>query len=536
MSPAEARRAEPTSPSTLPDSAQAAREASELIGRGTLLMVGSTLAFFALNLVARVVAARTLSLDAWGSFNLGVSFTAFLSVVILLGLNNAAARCLVMERNPSGQRAIVRWSLGVSAALSVAASVATYFLASPLAGLFHQPSLGPVFELLAAAVGLGAITPMLAAVFQGFHDMLPNALFNQVLNPVVFLVGVVGLLLLGWGLEGALVAYLAGNVAAFAASVLYYLARIPRQLPPTVRRPGRPTPVLWSSSVALWGVGSLAFVTAYADTLLLGAFRPPSAVGLYSTAMALARTLLLAGAALTFIFLPLATHLVREGELGLLRRYYTVASRWILAVSIPLFLLFVLLPSQSVVAIFGPKYLGSTGALQILSITAFASCIIGPSNACLAGLGRDRAQLVSTALSGGANVGLSLLLIPAYGVVGAAVAWGLARALYPAACLWVLHTDYAIHPFRPVFWRPLALTLAVTTPAFLAVRFLVHGSWVVYPLFFAGLGAYLGSLLLTRSLVEDDLIFVRAAERIFGFRFARLRTIVTGRFAMPAPR
>lgn len=510
-----------------------ADETTRLIGRGTLILVGSTLAFFAFNLGARVVAARVLSIGAWGEFNLGVSFTAFLSVVILLGLNNAVARALVRERDPGAQRAVVRWSLGVSAALSVAASVATFLLAGPLAALFHEPALQPVFELLAAAVGLGAITPMFAAIFQGFQDMVPNALFNQVLNPAVFLVAVLGLLLLHWGLAGALVAYLLSNVAAFVGSLLYYARRIHRHLPPASSGPGRPAPELWRSSIALWGIGSLAFVTAYADTLLLGAYRPPDAVGYYSTAMALARTLLLAGAALTFLFLPLATRLAREGEIGLLRRSYTVAARWVLIVSVPLFLLFVFLPVPSVVALFGPKYLPSATALQVLSVTGFASCVIGPSNACLAGLGRDRVQLLSAGFSGATNVALSFALIPAYGVFGAAVAWGVARALYPATCLLVLYKDYGIHPFRPVFWRPLALTLAVTGPTFLALRWMVHATWVVYPLFFVGLGVFVASLLLTRSVLPDDLVLVRVAERVLGVRLARLRTLVTGRYARP---
>jgi O-antigen/teichoic acid export membrane protein len=510
-----------------------AAEASELIGKGTLIMVGSTLAFFALNLGARVAAARVLSIQAWGEFNLGVSFTAFLSVVILLGLNNAVARFLVLERDPAVRRSVVRWALWVSAGLAVSASLATYFLASPLAGLFHEPALASVFELLAAAVGLGAVTPMLAAVFQGFHDMLPNALFNQVLNPVVFLAAVLLLLLLHWQLEGALIAYLLANVAAFVASVGYYLVRVHRHLPLTTPTQGRLPRDLWSSSVALWGIGSLAFVTAYADTLLLGAYRPAVDVGFYSTAMALARTLLLAGAALTFIFLPLAARLAREGEVGVLSWSYTVAARWILAVSIPLFLLFAILPGPSVVALFGPKYLPSASALQVLSITAFASSVIGPSNACLAGLGRDRPQLLATAVSGATNVALSFALIPSYGVLGAAIAWGVARALYPGVCLLVLYKDYDIHPFRPVFWRPMAVTLAVATPVFLAVRWLVHDTWVVYPLFFLGLGVFLGSLLMTRSIVPDDLIFIRAVERMFRVRLPRLRAIVTGRYAGP---
>jgi O-antigen/teichoic acid export membrane protein len=522
------------SPSTPPGPSALEEETTRLLGGGSLVMMASTLAFFVLTFVGYVIAARILPVSGWGEFILGVSFTSFLSVVIILGLNSAVARCLVLEHDASGRLAIVRWSLWVSGVASIAASVATFVFAAPLANLFHQPALTPVFELLAASVGLGAITPMFCAVFQGFQDMLPNALYNQVLNPAVFVVLVVGLFAFGWRLDGALVAYLVADILGFVASVAYYLRHIEAHLPAGTRAAPRPPRVLWTSAVALWGVGSLAFITAYADTLLLGAFRTATSVGYYSTAIALARTLLLAVAALTFVFLPLSARLARHNDFARLRSSYTVSVRWIVIVSLPLFLLFALLPSESIVAIFGVKYLPATTALQVLSITAFASSVVGPSNAYLAGLARDRAQLLTTGFSAAVNVGLSVTLIPVYGLLGAALAWGIARALYPALSLGILARDYQIHPFRPALVRPVALTLALTVPTFLAVRFLLPIAWLVYPLFFFALGAFLLSLVVTRSFLPDDLAFVSASERLLRTDLPRIRALVTARLD-PAP-
>jgi O-antigen/teichoic acid export membrane protein len=518
----------------LPPSSGLGDSASQLVGRGTMIMIGSTIAFFALNFVARVVIARTISVAQWGLFNLGVSLTMFLSIVIILGLNNAVARCLVLERDPRVQHAMVRWSLWVSSIVSVVASVATYLLAVPFADVFHDAGLAPVLVLLAVSVGLGAITPVYAAIFQGFQDMIPNALFNQVLNPAVFVVAALGLLVLGWGLDGAIVAYVLADIAGFVASVYYYQRRIHRHLKPEFRNRDRPPRVLWTSTVSLWGISSLAFVTAYADTLILGAFWPALQVGYYSTAMSLARTLLLAGGALTFVFLPVAARLAREGDLRTLRISYTVAARWIMIVSIPLFLLFFLLPSESVIALFGRRYLAAAIPLQILALSAFASSIIGPSNACLAGLGQDRLQLSTAIFTGIVNVVLSFALIPTYGVLGAAISWGIARALYPASSLVFLYRDYGVHPFHRSLVRPLVLTLAIAGPVFLATAYFVPGSWVVFPLFFVGFGVFLGSLFVTRSLLPDDMVFLGVAERLFGIRLPRVRAFVTDRFAVSA--
>jgi O-antigen/teichoic acid export membrane protein len=521
----------PTAPGVEATALEFGDEMSRRLNRGTLILVVSTLCFFAFNFVGRLATARSVSLSQWGLFNLGVSFTAFLSTVILLGLNNAVARSLAAEKNPAEQRSIVRWSLWVSGAISTVAAILTFVFAAQISGLFHDPGLTPVLELLAVSVGMGAITPVFAAVFQGFHDVLPNALFNQVINPAVFVVLVLGLLYLGWALNAAIVAYVVADIVGFLGCVWYYLRRIRRHLPAGAAPAGWPRRELWSLSLALWGLGSLAFLTAYADTLILGAYRSATEVGFYSTAMSLARTLLLGGSTLTFVFLPVAARLARDHAYPALKKAYTIAARWILVLSIPLFLLFLLLPTQSVDALFGHRYAPAAVPLQLLSITAFASSIIGPSNACLAGIGRNRAQLSSASLSAVTNLALSFTLIPVYGVLGAAIAWGVARALYPASNLVILYRDYRVHPFRPILLRPLFVTLAVAVPLFLAIPFFTSANWIVFPLFFVAIGIFVGVLVGTRSLVPDDLIFVSALEKVSRRPLPGLRSFVARRYS-----
>ncbi|MGA8275956.1 MAG: flippase [Thermoplasmata archaeon] len=521
-------------PSSVPSSADAIGLADEMdrrVNRGTFILVLSTVAFFALTFLGRVATARSISIPAWGLFNLGVSFTALLSTVILLGLNNAVARSLAREKSTAEQRAIIRWSLLVSGVLSTAASVLTFVFARQIALVFHDPGLTLVLELLAVSVGIGAITPVFASVFQGYQDVLPNALFNNVVNPAIFLVFVLALLAFGWGLDAALVAYVIADIAGLVGCVWYYAHRIRLHLPPDPAPVGRPKSELWTLSLALWGLSSLAFLTAYADTLILGAYSSAANVGYYSTAMSLARILLIGASALTFVFLPVAARLARDEAYLAMRRAYTIAARWILLLSIPLFLLFLLLPSQSVEAVFGRRYAAAALPLELLSVTAFVSSIIGPANACLAGIGRNRANLATAALSAVVNIVLSFALIPKYGVVGAAVSWGVARALYPLSALLILYRDYGIHPFRPILLRPMFITLALTAPVFLAVPFLTGASWVVYPLFFVGTGIFIGVIIATRSLVQDDLIFVVALEKLTRHPLPGLRTFVSRRYS-----
>ncbi len=501
-------------------------ESAKTVGLSTVIMIVSTILLFAFNLVGRIAAARALSVAVWGEFNLGVSFTSLLSVVVLLGLNQAVARMIAYEQDPAERHAIVRWALVVGGIVSTAASVATFLLAPWISLIFHNPGLTGVFQLLAIAVGFGAITPILAAVFQGFHRVAPNAIFNQIVNPALFLVFVLIFLHAGLGLTGALLAYVIADAAAFLGLVAYYFRRI-RSVLPGEPTPGRfPKPQLWRFSVALWGIASLAFITAFADTLILGAYWPATQVGYYSTAMSMARVVLLGGSALTYAFLPLASRLAREKAYPELRRTYATAARWILILSFPLLLLFTILPEASIRALFGAKYVPAAFPLQFLVITAFLSTFMGPANATLAGLGRARNQAATAAVAAVTNVALSFGLIPMYGVLGAAIAWGVARALYPALGLSVLVREYRIHPFRPILLRPLALALGLGVPLFVAVRLLVRSSWVVFPMFLVGAGLFVGALVVTDSLSRGDLVLVGTFESVLRRRMPRVRRFI----------
>ena len=507
-------------------------QSARWVGRGTTIMVSSTIFLFGASLVARIIAARVLSVAVWGNFNLGVSFTSLLSVVILLGLNQAVARSLAYERDDVERHAIVRWSLIVSGTISVAASVLTFVFASQLAGLFHDPPLVGILELLAVSVGFGAITPVYAAIFQGFHNMTPNAIFNQVVNPALFAAFVVIFLVAGLGLLGCLVAYVIADAAGFIGIAIYYDRRIGRYLPslPPSRR--LPHPRLWTLSVALWGVASLAFVTAFADTLILGAYWPPTLVGYYSTAMTLARVLLMGGSALTYVILPVAARLAREKAYPELGITYVTATRWTLFLSFPLLLMFGILPELTIKELFTAKYLPAAFPLQFLVITAFLSTVFGPVNATLAGLGKQRNQATSALVSATANVVLSFTLIPFYGVLGASIAWGVARALYPALGLSLLAHGFGIHPFRSILLKPLALSLLLGVPLFVALRFLPTPGWVIFPLFFVAMGIYAAALLGTKSLARGDFMLVETAERTMGRPLPRLRAFME-RFVSP---
>ncbi len=495
------------------------------IAKGTTIGLVGTLSFYVFTFISRVVIARTYTQAHWGEFNVGVSLVGLLSTVSLLGFQQALARELSFESDPEERQAIVGGTILVAIALGAITSAAMYFDAGFFASLFHDPALVPVFEILALSVGFNIVAAVLASIHQGFQNVLPNAAFVLIANPALF----VGVLLIALfansGFNGLVLAYTASWMITTVALGAYTIVRLPRHLPGFSWPRRLPRSRFWHLAISLWGVNSLAYVTAYFDTLYLAAHYPATTVGLYSAAMTLARVFLLANGVTTFIFLPVVAGLHRDGQFETIRRVFVALNRWVVTVTLPLFLLFVLDPSLSIRAVFGRPFVDASLPLVILSVGVFLSVAVGPVNATMAGLGAGRTLLLTTGISAALNLILSVALIPTYGAVGAAVAWSVARAAYPLTGALVLYREHRITVWRSTFYRPLAVALAAGVPIFAAANLVFLPFWAVVPLYFLGAALFVGAVLGTRAVDPGDLLLLSGVERVLGRPIPWLRRL-----------
>jgi O-antigen/teichoic acid export membrane protein len=510
------------------------QSAIDSLGRGTVVMVLGTFVFFLLSFVGRVLVARHLSPELFGDFNLGLALAGLLSLVALLGLHQAVARTIADAKDPAVRRRVIRWAAFITIGMATVSSAAVYLLASQIASLFdpaQATQLTGVFQLFSVTVGVTLLCTFIASVFQGFEDTVPNAWINQSVQPAAFVIFVSIYIAFHLQLTGALISWVISNVITLAVLLVYTWRRLSKHLPPGPLAGELPTG-LWILSLALWGVTTLTYVTAYVDTLILGHYRPEEQVGIYSATMLFARLLLVGSASVTYIFLPVTARLARAGDYGTIRSSYVTTSRWVLLLTLPLCFVFVFLPNDSLRLVFGQLYLPGSEALIVITVAALMSVAIGPVNVTLAGMAKTRPLLIATAISAIANVVLSLTLTPVYGLMGAAIAWSVARVLYPATGALALYTDHRITPFRRSLVLPLVVSLAVGIPVFLLVGFFPHPDWIIFPMFVFGVALFLGAILFTRSIEAGDLIVVRITERLLGRPLPGLERFML-RFAQP---
>lgn len=510
------------------ESIDGARSGLTSVTRGTLVMMIGTLGFVAESFVARVILVRTLfpiDPDLWSEFSLALALGGLISAFGSLGLGPAIARSLPFESSEGERRRMVHtaYVVGGPAALLVALALGVFALV--LLTSFQAQVFGITLLFFSVAVGLSVFAGILAAIFQGYEDVIPNAFYNQVLNPLLFIVFLIAAALVaprGDTYLGVLIAYVVAAILSFLMLVLYARRRLPRHLAEGPREPGVSRKLLIFAA-PLFLVGILGYVTNNGDTLILGAYARGS-VGFYTADLSLARLLQVGIGSLGYIFLPVTARLVRAGDRGAVRITYATATKWMVLTSLPLFLVFFFFPNESLQFVYSAAFPPSAVPLQLLVFGAFFSTLVGPASMAQVAYGQTRLLFYNTLTCAGLDLVLAFTLIPAYGLTGAAIAWASANAVYPVLSLAQIAVLQGVHPFGGHYVLPLlvtalplsaALVLLPLTPPFWALPVLAIGVALVF----------LAAVLLTRSIDAGDRLLLEAVERVLRRRLPLVRRL-----------
>ena len=492
------------------------RDGLSTVTRGTVYLLVATLLFVLFTFLARVLIVRSISKSDWDAFAFGLTAAGVLSAVGALGLPLAVARNLPYSTSDAERRTIVRTAIVVGGVAAAVSALALGLLGPAIGNALGSPAIGLGLEFFAVAACVNLIASLIASVFQGFADVFPNALFVQVLNPGLFLVFLVAAVILPPGqltYHDALFTYVLASIITTLGLGFYALRRIPRHLP---RGPGAPhaRAQLLKFAAPLLVVGAMSNLLGSGDTLVLGVFRA-SEVGTYSASLTLARLLQVGISSAGYIFLPVAARFVRRGDSRAVRLTYSTVTKWLIVLSLPLLLLFEMLPAESLGFVYGHAYASVLLPLQIAVIGAFVTTVLGPSSVAQVAYGYARLLAYNSVAAGVTDVVLALVLVPRWGYVGSAIAWTSAAVLYAGLALVEISYSEGIHPFRRDFVVPVAVTGLPVAVLLLVFHPTVPG-WLLPPFGLALAGLFILVVIATRSIDDGDRLLLEAVERLIG--------------------
>lgn len=397
---------------------------SSRVARNASYTFGGNLVAFVAGAVASVVLARMLRPAQLGTYALVLMAAGVMAMLVTTGIPHAATK-YVAEYDARGERETALRVLGALARVEIAMAVAVgtiAFVSAPwLERSFGAPGFAPAFRIAAAALPVTTLAGLILAGLQGVQDYRRITLISLV-GTVVLFSGTIGLLVVGAGVPGAI-----GAFAITGALTATLGAGALRKHGLSLFRASLPSVSIAKLRRYVPAVGAVLLLDAVvwqrSEVLFLGVFRSREEVAWYALAFGIAATVMrLIPRALAFVLPPVASGLYGRGDPVGMQVLFRTGSRYLAILAAPLVVGGAVVAEPLLVNVYGEGYRRAALVLPLLMLAAGVGAVGSVTASIQNGIERQDLVLKVALAATAVNLGLDVWLIPAWGIVGAAVA------------------------------------------------------------------------------------------------------------------
>lgn len=401
------------------------------LAHGAAGSFGLKLANMALVYAATLLLARLLGADGYGAYAFALAWVNLLIIPALFGMETLALR-EVARGQALGEHALIRGTVQftsrVALAVALVISVAVY-LALWVVPRWPSPELNSALRAGIWLLPLLAGTRVLSASVRGLQRIVLAQIPVLLVIPFVLLLALVVVVVLGRGLdfEKALWLHISAAAVGLVSAAAIWARSWPQRL---FRRQAHLRTRAWlASALAFMLIGSSYVINLEMDRVMLGSMMGAEAVGIYAIAARNAALVELFMLAVNMALAPYVAERFAKEDLRQLQSTVTSVARIVVVCTIPAALLMIAL-SPHLLALFGPAFVQGESVLIVLVVGYVLAVLAGSAGTILSMTGHEKNVVLVLALSVATNVGLNLLLIPRYGMLGAAAATFVSNLLW----------------------------------------------------------------------------------------------------------
>jgi O-antigen/teichoic acid export membrane protein len=394
-------------------------EISKLIrGSGFIFICRVTGA--ALTLITQILLARWMGASELGIYVLAFSWCVLLASLASVGIPNSAMRFVgygLANNQPGYIRGFAHTGLKIvlSASLGVLAfGMAALFLYGSDSVQFVPLSIAlfavPFYVVMTFLVSLAAAYPWYAAAF------LPD----NVLRPAVFLCAICAVWVVGSELTATaamLLQWLSITLVTVGVTVVVNRAmRLSHGTAKTILDTGT-----WlRTSAPLMMVGIFNNYFPELTIILVGLLVPSDELAIYAVGFRMALIIRFGLQAIYAYVGPEVSALLAKADTPGLQRVVNRSARFGLASTLAGVVVLLVLGKQ-ILGLFGPEFVAAYWVMIIVSLSQVAQGAVGPAVRLLTISGHEKQCMVVFGATGLLTVVLIMLLVPTYGITGAAI-------------------------------------------------------------------------------------------------------------------
>ena len=295
-------------------------------------------------------------------------------------------------------------------------------------------------SLAAFAIGLASL-PFLAlsrlrtASLQAIKSIIASQLPEAIIRPGILFFGLGGLLI--WQVLGGSAAMLSSSALMsinwIATAIAFWVGSwlLKRSLSVKLQATSiQHSRRQWlKAAMPMLLIGSMYVINGQTDAVMLGSLKDSATVGIYTIANRGAGLISFVQIAFATSLAPIFATLFAQGNLDELRKTIKRSCQATFLLSLAVAVLLVLC-SHWFLLVFGPEFLAGQTALFVLMGSQLVNAFTGATAQLLIMTGYDRDTAIGVSISAAVNVALNAVMIPPYGLNGAAIATATSTVLW----------------------------------------------------------------------------------------------------------
>jgi len=422
--------------------------ASGSLTSDSLKILAVNIAGVALWFCLHLVLARWLSVENYGIYVYALSWITILLVVVQLGFNTSTVRIISEQRSRNdypGMRGMFSFSGQVVAGVGAVTVIAGLGTIWATKHSMSDVEIRTLIFMLPTAVVM-ALMYQRAYFLHGLMAIISTQIVVDVARPLLLIAACLGVVLVGPDHADAMmiVTFVITSVTFLVVSRLAAkrLASIGDRSSDSTRQPRE-----WLSvSVPYLGIGALTAVILQTDVLMVGTLDSTKAAGVYLPALKLAMLITFPLMALRSRAAPEISAQFAGGNLQQVQRTLSVVFK-ASVISGALLAAAIIWQREFLLSIFGPEFVSAAPVVVVLSLGVLASCMTNGVETLLIFGPFERHVLTFFGAIAMANALLNGLLIPHWGILGAATATAVTMGLRGLFAVVFIRLRTGISPF-----------------------------------------------------------------------------------------
>jgi len=430
------------------------QEELNLVARGAGIFTFGYIFEALIVFVTTIVLTRALGASDFGLYSLGLVVLQAGAVIALFGLNNGALKYISAYLALSDKERVkgtIIQAIAFPLVFGVFLGAIAYFCSGSIAEFFNKPGLESVIKIFSFGIPFFALMQSCEAVTRGFKTAKYKVLGEKILKPSLNFVLVLILYFFGYRLLGMVWAF----VIAILFTVLFLFWSIKKVFPEISFKnviPKFETKRLLTTSCSLMFVWIILFLLQWTDISMIGYFLSSNEVGIYQVAARVSLLMIMFLSAFGAIFAPVISALYHKGENQKLASTFKTVTRWGLSLTLLVFLVLIM-SSEEVLRVFGSGFVLGTSSLVVLCLGKLVFVGVGVSGFILTMTGREKLESLNALGILILNVVLNMILIPVFGILGAAIATAISLILLNIIRVLEVYVFLKMHPFDIKFLK-----------------------------------------------------------------------------------